>query len=98
MDDHLEHATEVTRVLTDAVMILELKKCGFRTDIVKYLGHIFRPEQLSIDEVRVKSLKVAKDPRTQAGLRSFVCLCNTYQRFVPHLTEIATLLHKLLCR
>ena len=96
LDDHLSHVREIMRVLQDAGITLKLKKCEFFTDSVKYLGHVIRPGQLSVDEVRVKSLKEAKHPTTQTELPSFLGLCNVYRRFVPKFADVAAPLNHLL--
>lgn len=46
----------------------------------------------------MKSLKEPKHPRTQTELRSFLGMCNVYQRFVPNFAEISTRLNKLLTK
>lgn len=87
---HLQDVESVLRTLQKARVTLELKKCDFFTKTVKYLFHTIRPGQLSIDEVRIKSLKGMQHPRTLSELRSFMCLGNLYRRFIPGYTNVAT--------
>lgn len=95
LDDHLFHVRDVFRVLRDAGITLKVKNYEFVTEWVKYLEHINRPGKLSIDEVRVKSLKDAKDPAKKTELRSFLGLPNLYRRFFPNFEDNAAPLNKL---
>ncbi|CAN8070297.1 unnamed protein product [Agarophyton chilense] len=96
LDDHLTHVRDVMTVLRDAGITLKLRKCEFFTDTGKYLGHVIRPGRLMIEQVHIKSLCEAKEPRTQTELRSFLGLVNVYRRFIPSLSDIAAPLNALL--
>lgn len=65
-------------------------------DSVKYLRHTVKPGSQNIDETRVKSFNLRQLLRHVAKLWSLFGLCNLYQRFVPHYTEIAARLNKFL--
>ncbi|CAN8076686.1 unnamed protein product [Agarophyton chilense] len=96
MDKHLTHVRDIMTTLRDAGVTLKLKKCDFFTDKVKYLGHVIRLGLVTIEETCVKSLKEAKEPRTQTELRSFLGLANVYRRFIPHFADKAASLNALL--
>lgn len=96
MEEHLGNAKEILRALQNAGLTLTLRKCEFFTDIVMYLDHIIRPRHLAIEELGLKSLKEAKNQKTQTELRSFLSLCNVYRCFIPHFAEIAGSFNELL--
>ncbi|CAN8065809.1 unnamed protein product [Agarophyton chilense] len=96
LDKHLTHVRDIMATLRDACVTLKMKNCDFFTDTVKYLGHVIRPGRVTIEETRVKSLKEAKEPRTQTELRSFLGLANVYRRFIPHFADKAAPLNALL--
>lgn len=78
LDDNLQHVTDVITVLRYGGIPLNLKKCEFFTSKVIFLGHVIRSRRLIMQEARVKSLVVAKDPRIQPGHRSFLGHVNVY--------------------
>ncbi|CAN8069905.1 unnamed protein product [Agarophyton chilense] len=96
LDKHLTHVRDIMTTLRDAGVSLKLKKSDFFTNTVKYLGHVIRPGRVAIEETRVKSLKEAKEPRTQTELRSFLGLANVYRRFIPHFADMAAPLNAIL--
>ena len=94
--EHFEHLDNILAALHAAGISLELKKCEFLTDKVKYLGHIVRPGKLEIDKARIAALEKAEPPRDQSELRSFLGLCNVNRLFIPQFAETAAPLNVLL--
>lgn len=84
------------RVPRHAGIKLNLMNFELRTNPVKCLAQGICPRQLSVDEVRVTSLKNAIHPTTKTKLRSFLGLCTVYHRFVPIYTALSTPLNALL--
>ena len=86
---HIKHVDEVLTVLREAGMSLKLQKCHFFVKSVDYLGHVIRPGVLQVAQKNVEAIRLAKPPRTQRQLRSFLGLCNVYRRFVKNFAHIA---------
>lgn len=95
-ESHLEAVDKILETLKQAGISLKLKKCTWCTDSVKYLGHIIKPGELHVNDVRTKSLREMQHPTTQTELRSFLGLINVYRRFIPHFSHIASPLNQLL--
>jgi len=68
--------------LREARVTLNLEKCTWFSEEVKYLGHIVRPGQLHVHNKNVDALKHAKFSTTKTKVRSFLGMCNVYRRFV----------------
>ena len=78
----IKHVDEVLTVLREAGMSLKLRKCHFFVKSMDYLGHVIQPGLLQVAQKNVEVVCLAKPPRTQRQLRSFLGLCNVYRRFV----------------
>eukprot|EP00171_Calliarthron_tuberculosum_P013936 IDg13936t1 len=95
-EEHLTHLDQVLTALKGAGVTLQLRKCEFFTDRIKYLGHIIRPGTLEVEEAATRCLRDVRQPTTPGELRSFLGLCNVYRRFVRSYTDIAAPLYELL--
>lgn len=47
-DEHINHLQQVLTQLTDGEVTLKLKKCGFFTNPIIYLGDVFKPGCLAV--------------------------------------------------
>lgn len=86
------------KVLRDAGLTLNLKKCDLFTHSIKYLGQTSRLGCILVDEVRLKYLKEAKHPKPQMELRFFLRLCTLYRRFAPTFEQIFIQINSLLTK
>lgn len=63
---------------------------------VEYLGHMFEPRCLEIDETNVASLWDAKHSKSKTKIRSFSGFCDLCRRFIDDLIGLEDTLNKLL--
>jgi hypothetical protein len=55
----------------------------------KYLGHIVSPQGKSTDPEKLKAVREWPTPKNKHEIRSFLCLCTYYRRFISGFTNIA---------
>ena len=61
-----------------------------------YIGHVIRPGPLGVATKNTEAVKRFKEPTAQTELRSFLGLCNVYQRFVPNFARTSAPLNAFL--
>ena len=76
----------VLALLMGAGVTLRLSKSKFFHTEVDNLGHIIKPGALEIAPDMIRAVQEATPPRTICRVRSFLELCNMYQRFVKGLS------------
>jgi len=87
--EHVEHLREVFTALRGAGVSLNAKKCHLLQEEVEYLGHIVARGELKVQDKNIRGLKEASPPRSKKDLRSFLGMCNVYQRFVKENAKVA---------
>lgn len=75
---HLEHLTNVFKVLHDNQLYINLKKCSFMTDRVVFLGYVVSAEGMQMDEEKVKAVLDWPTPKSFTEVRSFHGLASFY--------------------
>jgi len=93
--DHIRHLHEVLLLLEKAGVSLGTSKCHLFQQEVEYLGHVFRPGQLLVNQKNIKSMAQALPPRNQTECKSFLGMCNVYRRVIKDYAHIAKPLTKL---
>ena len=97
-DQHLKHLQEIFDRLRTANLRLKMSKCHFAAKEVKYLGHKFSRQGITVDEEKIASVISYPRPKTQREVRSYLGLCNYYRKFVKGYAELARPLNRLLCK
>lgn len=78
---HLLYLDKVSTLLGEAGVTLKASKCHLFSNAVEYLGHVMRSGRISVNDKNLKAIRKARFPRAQTQLRSFLGMCNVYQRF-----------------
>jgi len=95
VDDHIRHLRGILLLLEKAGVSLKLFKCNLFQQELEYLGHVFRPGQLLVNQKNIKSLAQALPPRKQTELKSFLGMCNVHWRLMNDYAHTAKPLTKL---
>ena len=94
--DHLKNLEEVFKRLPKAGLRLKKGKCVFMEPQVTYLGHSVSKEGIQPMEDKVEAITNAPPPRNVSELKSYLGMINYYQKFLPNLSSVLALLHRLL--
>ena len=87
-EEHLKLVREVLFTLAKFGLKINLNKCEFFKDKVKYLGHIVSEEGIRKTEDYVKQITNYPQPNTVGELRAFLGLINFQRKFLPHASEL----------
>ncbi|GFX51659.1 retrovirus-related Pol polyprotein from transposon 17.6 [Trichonephila clavipes] len=89
-----EHLEEVFKRLEHFNFSVNLGKCEFARQKVKYLGHVIGSGRHSPDKERIKAIQNLQALTTKK-LRSALGLCNFYRQYIPNFAKIALPLTEL---
>ena len=94
-EEHLNHVEEAFKRLENFNFSVNLEKCDFARQKVKYLGHIIGSGMHSPDKERIKAVENLEVPKTKKQLRSALGLCNFYRQYIPNFAKLALPLTEL---
>ena len=95
-EEHAKHVKIVFDLLHEAGLKMKIDKCHFGVKNMNFLGFNFSPEGLRPQPDKIKAVVEAKVTKSVTGILRFLGLVRYYQRFVPHLAELAQPLTALL--
>jgi RNase H-like domain found in reverse transcriptase len=72
-----------------------VEKCRFDTQEVEFLGIIIRPNQLTMDPMKLAGIKDWPTPTNVKAVCSFLGFGNFYRRFIGHFADLAHPLNDL---
>ena len=82
IDENLTYLEDVFRILRDANVKLNPKKCSFVKQPIEYFGHVVTPEGIFPDPSKVEVVENFPTPASLKELKSFLGLANYYRRFI----------------
>ncbi|CAD6221826.1 GSCOCG00011651001-RA-CDS, partial [Cotesia congregata] len=94
-EEHADALNEVFDALNEANLKINVDKCEFCTDEVRYLGYRVNEQGLLVDPDRVKSMLDFPRPRNMKQVRRFLGMASWYRRFIPDFATIAEPLTRL---
>jgi hypothetical protein len=77
-------------------LCLNPSKCHWAVNRVKFLGHVFDQNGISVDDSKFDIIKKFPVPNTQKRVRSFLGLANYYRRFICNFSQVSAPLRALL--
>src|SRR3981189_343510 len=93
--EHKKHVKRILRVLDNAKMILNLQKCRFGQESVKFLGHIISANGIKPDPEKIQKILQWPIPRNITEVRGFIAIASYYRRFIKGFSTIASALSDL---
>lgn len=91
-EEHLANLKEVLHRLLAANLRVNIDKCQFVRESLKYLGHVVDQEGLRTDPDKVRAIIELPTSANVRELRRFLGVASWYRRFVPsHATVVAPL-------
>ena len=94
-EDHQRALLSVLKRLEDSGLTLNLEKCDFYKEEIKFYGLRFTKDGVSPTEDRVKALKECKEPVDVKSLRSFLCTVLWSSRFMRDVCTVSEPLWRL---
>ncbi|BFF96473.1 uncharacterized protein DMAD_05111 [Drosophila madeirensis] len=91
-EEHQRNLEEVFRRLKRANLRLNIEKCQFFQQELRYLGHLVTGEGICTDPEKVAAIAELQPPANVKELRQYLGVASWYRRFVP---EFATLVQPL---
>ncbi|KFD66196.1 hypothetical protein M514_21483 [Trichuris suis] len=95
-EEHYDTLEMVFSRLLEYGFRIRREKCKFYADEVEYLGHIVGATGLRADPRKTEAIVQMEPPTNVVKLRLFLGMVNFYAPFIPHLTEVAAPLNRLL--
>jgi len=83
-NEHLQRLRILFQKIAVSDMTLELTKCEFVKQQIKFLGHIISSSGMSMDPEKLMAIRSFAKPRTKKELQSFIGFCNFYRKFADH--------------
>ncbi|XP_064464258.1 uncharacterized protein K02A2.6-like [Ornithodoros turicata] len=95
-EQHDRNLDQVLSRLMSCGLTLNLKKCVFSVQSIKFLGHTVSDKGIHPDEDTMQAIMDAPHPTNVTALRSFLGLASYYLKFVPHFATLTEPLRSLL--
>ena len=89
LKDHRRHVREVLKRLRKAALHVDLKKCEFEAQEVKYLGLIVTTQGVRMDPAKIETIQNWPTPRTHKDVLAFLEFVNFYRKFILHFGRVA---------
>src|SRR5579859_1657502 len=96
LEEHVDHVKKVLTALSEADLILNIKKCQFFQVETRFLGHILSQDGSRPDPRNIEKIINWPTPRTITDVRGFNNLANHYRRYINKFAHMALPLMNLL--
>lgn len=95
-EEHLKLLSEVRKILADANLTVNLKKCKFFRSSLKYLGFVIGTDGLHTDPDKVTAILNYPKPKTATEVKRFLGMCSWFRRFINDFASTVSPLNDLL--
>ncbi|XP_043063219.1 uncharacterized protein K02A2.6-like [Drosophila yakuba] len=85
--EHDETVKAVCKVFNDNNVLLNKQKCIWKTNRLKFLGHILSDSGIEVDPEKIEVIKSFRAPKNKEETRSFLGLITYVGKFIPDLAD-----------
>ena len=96
--EHQNHVKTVLIKLQAADLQLDIEKCEFNVEEVKYLGLIIVKGEIRMDPAKITVITNWESSNCVKDVQSFLGFANFYQRFIKGFSQLASHLTALICK
>lgn len=83
IDQHKEHLRIVFTRLREHGLTINVSKCEFGKEKIRFLGHMITPNGSEPLPEKVDAIKNFQLPKVACELKRFLAMINFYRRFIP---------------
>lgn len=94
--EHDDRLSKVQRVLKENDVLLNEKKCIYKTNKIEFLGHELTEDGIKPLAKYLSSIKTSRRPNTIEEVQSFLGLVNFVGKWIPNLATLTDPLRQLL--
>ena len=94
-EEHNEIVEEAVKRLAENNLYVKLEKCKQKVREVGILGVVIGPEEIKMEEEKVKNVLDQLTPKEVKEVQKFLGLANYYYQFIKDFAVIARLLHDI---
>ena len=98
LQQHDPRVRSVLNRLKDAGITLNVSKCEFAVDRIRFLGHVISSTGVCANPDAVQGLNAFKTPECVGDVRSFLGMANQLGKFSEKLSAVSQPLRDLLCK
>ena len=95
-EEHISRLRTVFQKLDEAGLHLKPNKCEFFKDRLEYLGHIVSSKGIKTNPKKIVAPVNWPQPKNIMQVRSFLGICNYYQKFIRGFAQVAKPLYQLI--
>ena len=88
LEEHKQHVKRVLEKLIAANLPVDIDKCEFAVQRVKFLGLILTPDVLEMDPAKVEAVKNWETPRNVKDVLAFLGFAGFYRRFIAEFSKV----------
>ena len=88
-DQLMERLRRLFGLLEEKGVKLNLTKCDFVKQEVKFLGHRVSKKGSTPDPKNLEAISQQKPPKNVKEVRRFIGMCGFYRKFVPSFSQIS---------
>ena len=98
IDEHDRRLKALMQRCREYNLKLSKDKCIFRTNEIRYVGHLLTDKGVKIDPEKVKAVESMKKPENVQEVQTFLGFINYLAKFLPNMSEKSAPLRQLLLK